>query len=214
MLQHFVHIFKENRNWYKFLIKTYSPKIFIQQGGTGYTINKQDILQLPVNTDEKGNLISFEPLNSIEMAVMEDTTLIISSIDKENSKLFDSINDKEVCLFEDAFCEVINNVYGAKGYKFRTVRRIINLNFIWVTFEHINHEETIETSFQGEESLFDRILSDTDTNRALNINRIITYYGEKNRISFIKPNKLKYWMRTIAYRDAENVKGDMYKEGY
>lgn len=214
MLQHFVPIFKENREWYKFLLKTYSPKIFVQQGGTGYTINKQDILQLPVNTDKIGNLVSFEPLSPVELAVMEETILIMANLDKENSKLFDTINDKVVCLFEEAFCQVINNVYEANGFGFRTVRRIINSEFIWVTFEHSNHEVGIETSFQGKEILFDGILYDNDTSKSLNINRIITYYGEENRISFIKPNKLKYWMRTIAYRDAENVKVDMYKGGY
>jgi len=213
LMHKFISLFRQNRVLYIFLIKASSPKNFIQQSKS-YTIDARDIENLPVNTDDKGDLISFEPLNSVEMAVMEETTLIMSSIDKEDSKLFNSINDKEVCLFEEAFCQVINNVYGTNGFKFTTVRRIINPNFIWVTFEHTNHEVTIETLFQGEETLFDRILSDTDTNRALNINRIITYYGEKNRISFIKPNKLKYWMRTIAYRDAENVKGDMYKEGY
>jgi hypothetical protein len=213
ILQQFVSLFLQNRELFKFLIKAYSPKVFIQQN-SGYSIDADDFLRLPVNTDESGKIIPFEPMSTSEMAVMEETTLIMSSIDKEDSKLFNSINDKEVCLFEETFCQVINDVYGTNGFKFTTVRRIINPNFIWITFEHTNHEVTIETLFQEEETLFDRILSDTDTNRALNINRIITYYGEKNRISFIKPNKLKYWMRTIAYRDAENVKGNMYKEGY
>ena len=46
------------------------------------------------------------------------------------------------------------------------------------------------------------------------INRIIVYYGKNNQISLIKPNKTKYWMQTIAYRDAENAKSDMFKNGY
>lgn len=62
--------------------------------------------------------------------------------------------------------------------------------------------------------MFEEILNDDITNNALTINRVITYYGSNNQISFIKPNKLKYWMRTIAYRDAENVKSDMFKNGY
>lgn len=213
LLQQFVLIFTQSRGLFKFLIKAYSPKAFVQQNN-GYSIDADDFLRLPVNTDESGNIISFEPLNPVEMAVMEDSSLIMENIDKEDSKLFDSINDKEVCLFEEAFCEMINNVYEANGFKFRTVRRIVNPNFIWVTFEHTNCVVAIETLFQREEILFEKILSDNDASRALNINRIVTYYGEKNRVSFIKPNKLKYWLRSIAYRDAENVKGDMYKEGY
>jgi hypothetical protein len=62
--------------------------------------------------------------------------------------------------------------------------------------------------------MFEEILNDDITNNALTINRVITYYGSNNQISFIKPNKLKYWMRTVAYRDAENVKSDMFKNGY
>lgn len=86
---------------------------------------------------------------------------------------------------------------------------------MWITFEHTNKNKALESNFTKQNKMeFEKILYDNIQNNALIINRIITYYGKDNQISFIKPNKMKYWMRTIAYRDAENVKGDMFRNGY
>ena len=61
---------------------------------------------------------------------------------------------------------------------------------------------------------FEKILLDDNTSNSLIINKIIIYFGNSNQISFIKPNKLKYWMRSVAYRDVENVKSEMFINGY
>ena len=89
-------------------------------------------------------------------------------------------------------------------------------DYVWVTFEHTNQSAvTVENDVTGRnETILSEILYDNISNNALTINRIITYYKIDNQINFIKPNKLADWMRTIAYRDAENVKSDMFKNGY
>ena len=110
---------------------------------------------------------------------------------------------------------MLNLTYENGNYKFKPKRQIICDDYVWVTFEHTNNDLIIEDIFNSQNKVaFEKILYDDISRNALTINRIITYYGTNNQISFIKPNKLKYWMSSIAYRDAENVKGDMFKNGY
>ena len=109
----------------------------------------------------------------------------------------------------------LNKIYQKDKFKFRVIRRIITDDYTWITFEHGEKEANIETSVtQQNEDLFNEILVDELTNKALSINQVITYDGENNKISFVKSSKYKYWMRSIAYRDAENVKADLFKKGY
>ena len=213
-MKQFISAFKENRSLYIFLIKALSPKTFIQQGG-GYSINRQDILNLPIDIDSEGNIVPFVLASHFENIIVEDTELIAENLNKTNSVIFNSINKSALSEYSEAFCEILNFTYKKEEYEFKSIRQVIYDDYVWVTFEHTNQSTAIEKQLTTQsEKMFQEILYDDITNNALTINRVITYYGRNNQISFIKPNKLKYWMRTIAYRDAENVKSDMFKNGY
>lgn len=213
-MQHFISAFKENRSLYIFLIKALSPKTFVQQGG-GYSINHQDILNLPIDVDDNGNISPFVLTSHLDNIVVSDTELIAEDLNKTNSVIFKAINKKVLSEYSAAFCEILNLSYQKGEYEFKPIGQIISDDYVWVTFEHTNQNIDIENKFTIQsEKAFKEILFDNIANNALTINKVITYYGKNNQISFIKPNKLKYWMRTIAYRDAENVKSDMFKNGY
>jgi hypothetical protein len=214
LMKDFVSIFKQNRQLYSLLIKISSSKTFVQQSDA-YTIDAQDILRLPINVDEKGHPVLFEKIGSFEQMVLEDTSLLADNLNNSDSVIFKGINTKSICCYSKVFCEILNLTYQKGEYEFKPVRQIISDDYVWVTFEHTNQTIDLEKQFTDQsEKTFKEILFDDISNNALTINKVITYYGRDNQISFIKPNKLKYWMRTIAYRDAENVKGDMFKNGY
>ncbi len=157
----------------------------------------------------------FEKIGNFEQVVLDDTSLLADNINNSDSIIFKEINTESIYRYSEAFCEIINLTYEKSGYKFKPVRQIISDDYVWITFEHTNQDTIIEEQFTTQsKKTFEEILYDDISNNALTINKIITYYGRDNQISFIKPNKLKYWMRTIAYRDAENVKSDMFKNGY
>jgi hypothetical protein len=213
-MQQFISAFKENRSLYVFLIKALSPKTFVQQGG-GYSINRQDILNLPVDVDDKGDISPFVLTSHFDNIIVDDTELMAEDLNKINSAIFNAINKEIFSEYSKAFCEILNLTYQKGEYEFKPVRQIITDDYVWVTFEHTNRTIDLEKQFTDQSAkTFKEILFDDISNNALTINKIITYYGKNNQISFIKPNKLKYWMRTIAYRDAENVKSDMFKNGY
>lgn len=214
LMKKFVSLFIANRKLYMLLIKASSPKIYIQQSNS-YTIDGNDILNLPINTDQDGTPIPFEQMGYIEQSVMEDTLLLSENLNNSSSIIYNKISPDILSSYSNAFCEILNLTYEEGKYKFLPIRQIISEDYVWITFEHSNIETKIETNFTGSNKVeFDEILRDDISNSALTVNRIIVYYGKANQISFIKPNKFKYWMRTIAYRDAENVKSEMFKNGY
>jgi hypothetical protein len=213
-LKAFISGFKQNRKLYIFLIKVLSPKTFIQQGGA-YSINLQDVSNLPIDTDKDGHIIPFPFLNSQESVLMEETELIIRNLYKSNSDIFKPVTTQEINKYATIFCEILNLTYENDGYKFKTVRQILADNYVWITFEHTNKDPTLQLHLDHRNKReFEKILHDDVTNNYLTINKMIIYYGANNQISFIKSNKLKYWMRNIAYRDVENVKSDLFKSGY
>ena len=215
LMKKFVSVFKENRWLYAFLIKVMSAKAFVQQSDA-YTVDARDILRLPINTDEKGYPVSFGQMDRLDCMIIEDTMLLANNLNNSDPVIFKGIDAGLLDKYCDVFCDILNRTYGKEGYGFKSVRQIITDDYVWVTFEHTNQPAgTVEDDITGRnESILSEILYDNISNNALTINRIITCYKIDNQINFIKPNKLKYWMRTIAYRDAENVKSDMFKNGY
>lgn len=214
VLEKFGQAFQSNRLVYKFLITTTSSKTFVQMAGNSL-VNSQDIKNLPLQLDEDKVPILFDETSLIEQAVIEDTELMAECLQKTTGRLFETVIYDELIQYGNAFCEIINFVYQNGDYKFRMVRGIIQDGFVWVTFEHTNQGQEIDQDLlEVNNELFTQILEDDISNDGLRINRVITYYAEKNRISFIKPTRLKFWTRSIAYRDAENVKADMFKNGY
>lgn len=212
----FVKLFKQNRELYKTLIKIKSSKIYIQQSGiSGYTIDAQDIFNLPINVDDFGQPISFEPMSHIEQAVLEDTEMMALCLNRASGRLFDDVTPEELTQYGAAFCEILNFVYEAVDYLFCPVRCIIHDDYVWMSFEHTNEDKEMELQLSdGNKGIFQNILRDDISNFGLRINRIITSYSERNKVSFIKPRTLKYWTRSIGYRDAENVKAEMFIKGY
>jgi len=147
-----------------------------------------------------------------------------------SERLQDSVTLNEIKAFSNAFCEILNHIYDDGEFKFRLTRQIVFGGyveagyveddymlggFVWVTFEHSNkNKSVVKREGEVDGALIESVLKDDISKNGLRVNRIITYYGENNSVSFIKPNKLKYWTRSIGYQDAENVKGDMFENGF
>lgn len=213
-LLQFVNIFKKNKELYITLIKLTSPKVYVQQAG-GFTVDAKDIMNLPINLDINGNPIEFPKMEYIEKSVFEDINLVGDNMFDSSGLINKSIGISNIEMYGFAFCEILNFIYSDEDYSFRLLRRIITPNFIWVSFEHGKGHLDIETSFTNEsEELYKKIIEDDLSKNGVLINRVVTFYGEKNEISFIKPNLLKYWTKSIGFRDAENVKVDLLTNGY
>lgn len=214
VMKKFVQVFKINKPIYKQLISIISSKVFVQQTGR-YSIDAQDIMNLPLVVNSDDDPIPFEDTGEMEKAVWNDAELLAQCMNKSSGILFQKTIKDDIDLYSASFCKVLNYIYENGSYIFRPIRIIIDENWVWITFCHSNKEQPIETSLlDNNKIIYNHIIKDDISNNGLRINRVITYVHEPNCISFLKPRILKYWTQSIAFRDAEEIKGLMFKSGY
>lgn len=156
------------------------------------------------------------PLESDEVILSEDEKIIIddvldyiypswyegekAKINKDNAELENLLNYSEV------FTNQYNLIYKRNGFS-QKLNKIIEGDYFFA-LEFLFDDKNL--------SPVKPIKSETDLNQILmnqvspskRINRIIKIYGD-NSITFIKPKNLRYWMKSIALRDIDDVFDDV-----
>lgn len=123
-----------------------------------------------------------------------------------------SKNNTETTLlaFADIFNQSFNSIY-KKGEKEQRLKKITVSNTSFAMEfsygENINYEGVVE----NEEDI-DTIIKNNISRNTV-VNRVLRIYTE-NTITLIKPKNLRYWLKSIALRDADDVFDDMINAGY
>lgn len=177
-----------------------------RQGLRGaYTIIDSDIYNLPYVNIEEFSFSEKIIINDIydyridEFGQGENTFINLSMATLDNLK-----------DYADIFTQAFNTIY-KKENKEQKLKRIIEGNsFFALEFYYSNEKHTAE-ELKSEAEIQD-ILSNQISRNAI-INRIIKIYGD-NTITFVKPKNLRYWLKSIALRDIDDVFADMLDAGY
>ncbi|MCP9752355.1 class I SAM-dependent DNA methyltransferase [Ferruginibacter sp. HRS2-29] len=162
---------------------------------------KGDILNLPypqTNFDE------------IEKKLLADILNYYSDFRKvgEKSVVFKPINATDLETFGKLYCRVLNSVYK----DFKPLAPIISNEFIAYPFVLGDISELdIPASIEGVEAQLGGLIN-TKQGYNLWVKRIIKVY-HKNIIFLYKPNQKRYWLPSIAVRDADETFVDLYKQG-
>ena len=174
--------------------------------GESSVINKKEIdnWTIPLNSDEI--LISFA-----EKIVMDDVLdYIYPSWYEKKPKSNEIATIPEINQFEKIFNESFNSIYKKEDKEQRLRKLFIGNDFYALEFyysEENYKEEVIENAdFQIEEIIKQNI------SRNAVVNRVLKIYGE-NTITLIKPKNLRYWLKSIALRDADDVFDDIIENG-
>ncbi|MDO9578055.1 MAG: N-6 DNA methylase [Candidatus Cloacimonadales bacterium] len=171
--------------------------------------NKDDLFSLPYpnNFDELD-------LSSFEQILIDD--VLDYQIDfrrtGEKAKVMKPAKPKELLAFAVMYLKVLNSVYK----EFKAAEPIETNSFICFPFyfgdkPKQNLEEFKNNKQQLEEHLDSLI--ELQTSSTLRINRILRIY-DKNIIYLIKPKQLRYWLRSIAIRDADETVADFIEQGF
>jgi hypothetical protein len=160
-----------------------------------------DILSLPFPAIE---------FNEIENVLLDDISSHYSAFRKEGEKsdILDKVSDTDLDAFGELYCRILNTVYK----HFKPFSPIIGAEFIAYPFilgnkPQIDLPKSIETI---EDKL--RSLIDNKVLYNLWIKRIVKVF-HKNVIFLYKPNQKRYWLRSIAIRDADETFIDLYNQG-
>jgi len=162
---------------------------------------KGDILSLPYPT------IKFSEIDKI---LLHDVSNHYSEFRKEGEKseLLGETLNSDLEDFGLMYCQILNSVYN----NFKPLLPIRGQEFIAYPF--ILGEKTefvLENSIEKIEGQIKNLIDNRHTYN-LWIKRIIKVY-HKNVIILYKPNQKRYWLKSIAVRDADETFMDLYKQG-
>ncbi len=114
----------------------------------------------------------------------------------------------ELDKFGEVYCHLLNSIYDSvKSYKPIVMSGLICFPFYFGDKPEIDFGDPEKL----EENL--NILIQRQHHKTLQISRIVRLY-EKNVIYLIKPNLLRYWIRSIAIRDADETFAELREQGF
>ena len=194
---------KNNKN-YLFFIAMFSRVYMV---GRATAMLKKDILSLPY-PENKEDI----ELSETEQIIADDFLNYLLDFHKSmwwkiNYRIPATNEDLE--LFSSTYCNLLNTVYN----KFYPLEPIITDSFICIPFYHTTKPKIAKYDKQKLEEHLQNLISNNSYGSQINIVKILRLY-ENNIIYLIKPKQLRYWIRTIAIRDADDTFPDLIKQGY
>ena len=192
-----------NSKIYPFYIAATSGQYLINKSSAIY---KQDIDNLPF------------PENKEELDTTQVEDILINDFNNfllefrrkgETSKIsMENVSDKTLSEFGKIFCDILRSVFKSiKPYQYFETDSYICFPFYFGDEPNIH----FTNSKQAEKHIEQLVRRNFGI--SLRLTRIIRLY-EGNVIYLIKPKKLRYWLQSIALRDADETFSDLRKQGY
>lgn len=176
----------------------FSGKHMIKRGAA---IQKKDIENIPYPE----NCMELE-LSDIEKILVRDTLEYMPDFREkgENSVLLKPVDIDQLNLFGDTFCKILNTVYD----KFKPYQPIETDNYICFPIYYDQKPELTDAPGKLESHLNKLVYKEFQ--KHLRVVRVLRIY-DKNVIFLVKPKQLRYWIRSIAVRDADETFEDLIK---
>ena len=199
--------FEKYNDVYRFFITSTSNKYLIKKATV---IHKQDVMSLPYPEDKEDLNLSF-----VEQILCDDVldyyTDLLSKGSK--SKTNKSVNQEDLKLFSGVFTKALNSIYAQSNKSFH-LKKIYDWNEYCMT--EFNYGENAE--FEGIEKGAEideeiKSLVEAKYGESVYLIKIIKIY-QKNKVLLLKPKSLRFWLRSIALKDADEVFSDLIKAGY
>jgi Eco57I restriction-modification methylase len=192
----------KNNRTYLFYVAGFSGEYMI---GRATSILKRDIEFLPYPEDER----ELE-LTEIEQILVDDVLdyMLDFRSKGEKSAAEKPVDNGQLNQFSEIYCRVLNSVYK----EFKPYKPLKTDSFICFPFYYRDKPQIIEDSMDElEDALYELIQNNTNTNSR--IVRMLRMY-ENNTIYLIKPKQTRYWLRSVAIRDADETFADLVVQGY
>lgn len=200
----------KNNSIYRFYILVTSARSGVSRS-TKTTLQK-DILGIPFPEDEKDiELTKFD-----EIIVKDTLEYGLEFLGKDtNVKVLKESTERELISFGEIFCKVLNSLFQTETKKYAQKSIYQTESFICSIFEYGNKNNTVSKSLKTEIEIENHIaeLVYNKIGTSYRINRVVKIY-DGDLIYLIKPKELRYWLQSIALRDADETIVDLYNAGY
>ncbi|TAE42480.1 MAG: hypothetical protein EAY66_00635 [Sphingobacteriales bacterium] len=179
-----------------------------RQGLRGaYTIIDSDFYNLPYIQD-------VTKLTESEKIIINDVVdFSISEFGNgEKAPINKTIKDEAIVLdFANTYCDAINTIYKRNNKALRLKKIIEGKSFFACEFYYST--DNVNYQYTNSDMDIDTLLKQ-QVSTSLVYNKIIRLYANNNTITLIKPKKLRYWLKSIALRDADDTFDDILENGF
>lgn len=181
-----------------------------------FNIFPKDILKIPVFSQVIPLLYSEQIIiNDIVKYRIEELTLgenaPINNLITNNVAKFIDNNGNPLNQFADIFNQSFNSIYKKEDNEQRLRKLFIGNDFYALEFYYSNESYEPEVIENATLEIEEIIRNNVSRNAV--VNRVLKIYGE-NTITLIKPKKLRFWLKSIALRDADDVFDEMIEAGF
>lgn len=195
--------FVDGNHLLSFYVAGYSGRFMVNKSSS---LLATDIKNIPYPED----LIDME-LDEFENVIVKDFIEYLVEFRRNGEKSNIATQDateQNLLSFGKAYCQVLNSVYGTiKPYQYFETDSYICFPFYFGNKPQIDFSNSV----QAENHINRLVQKHFGVN--LRVIRILRLY-EDNVIYLIKPKKLRYWLKSIALRDADETFSDLRKQGY
>ena len=201
-LHHLYKIFCDKRDVLQFIITLHGARSFVSKSTSVF---KSDVDLLPFPEKDRSFNLSFW-----EQVVKEDVLNYMGDYVRlgQNSKLLqNTASKKDVLKYSDLFIKMLGRIYD----NLKASKPIFLNKFICQPFYFGDHPELEWIDKDAEAGLEKLIYSDNHAN--LRTVRVFRFY-DKNVLLIVKPDRLRYWIRSTAIRDADETLTKLYQDGY
>ena len=173
--------------------------------GRSNSLYARDIMALPY-PDSMQDV----DLNFWEQALVDDIDNYLIDFRRKGEKaaVLAKTDESDLHGFGKMYCSILNPVYG----QFRPLEPIAMGSFICYPLCYGDAPQIDLPDSDKVVPFLDELLRRKHGSR-LFINRILRIY-EQNVIFMVKPNQKRYWLRSIALRDADETLVDLLGQGY
>jgi hypothetical protein len=186
----------------RFMVTLYGARAFIAKSTS---ILKQDIDILPYSENEKDFSLSFWEKVLCDEAINSMADYIRIG---QNSDLLQKAADKKVLYqYSQMFVKMLGSVYS----NLKASNPIFLDNLICQPFYFGDSPELEWIDKNAEPELAKLIYY--EKHARLRTVRVVRFY-DKNVILIVKPDRLRYWIRSTAIRDADETLEHLYQQGY
>ena len=199
---------ESNLNIYKVLLAVRSSRYLV---GKATSVLMKDIMSLPYSIDKRAFDLSFA-----ENILCEDVLNYGIEAFKKGSKAKSNWQKAKMNDFEkygDVFTKMLNSVYGKSGKSFYFSKLYKWGDFCITEFDYGEDQTQLEEETINEPTDNVKSLIHSKYGKSAYLIKIVKLY-ERNKIYLIKPNILRYWLRSVAIKDADEAFSDSIIAGY
>lgn len=190
----------KDNDLYRFYLTLTSSRAGVSRSKS--TLLQKDILNLPFQEDIN--------VSEVEKIIIDD----IIKYHLTNINLNDIHQKNGIIEFAKIFCKTLNSIY-QKEKSFQLFKIIDAGKYYAVHFEYSS--EAITPKYENisdlEQYIAEAIPTKEVNKKKIHIQRIFKAYGQ-DAIILAKPKQLRYWLRSIALRDADETFADYIKSRY